>query len=264
MNLNKLTHHLILGIMTLAVGLAVWPCRADGQETREPLTRTEVVRLLENGVAPDRVGALAKQYGISFQVTEENESLLRAAGANDELIGMLKALAPSEKAPAAAPAAPAPQPAKVEPPKPAEPVEPPKFILREGTEVKLKFAQDLNSKTAREGDPVKFIVADDIWVGDKLVVRSGASARGEVSHVQSASLIGKSGELSVRLSYVKVADGRVLLRGSRVKEQQGSTGTLGVLLAPLGLLKPGKQIEVKEGTSLTAYVDEDVSLPAAP
>ncbi len=260
MNLNKSTHHLILGIMTLAVGLALWPCRAGGQETREPLTRTEVVRLLENGVAPDRVGALAKQYGISFQVTEENESLLRAAGANDELIGMLKALAPSEKVSAPTPVV---QPPKVEPPKPAEPAESRKFILREGTEVQLKFAQDLDSKTAREGDAVKFVVADDIWVGDKLVVRSGASARGEVSHVQAASLIGKSGELSVRLSYVKVADGRILLRGSRVKEQQGSTGTLGVLLAPLGLLKPGKQIEVKEGTRLTAYVDEEISLPEA-
>ena len=41
----------------------------------------EVIRLLENGVSPDRVGALAKQYGIAFQVNEDAEKQLRGAGA---------------------------------------------------------------------------------------------------------------------------------------------------------------------------------------
>ena len=65
---------------------------------------------------------------------------------------------------------------------------------------------------------------------------------------------------------MKAGDKRVRLRGTKGKEGQGKTGTavtLTVLFGPLGLLKHGKQVEVKEGSPLTAYVDEDVSLPAA-
>jgi hypothetical protein len=244
-------------LLILVAYAATWPLCARAQETREPLTKTEVIRLLENGVTPDRVGALAKQYGIAFQVTEDAEKEIRAAGANDELIGMLKALAPTALPPPAPPSAA--KPAKEEPAKPAEPK---KYLLRDGTEVKLKFAQNLSSKNAMEGDSVNFVLADDIWAGDTLVVRSGATAIGEVSHVQRAGFLGKTAELNVRLNYLKAGATRVRLRGTKGKETEGSTGTLGILLAPLGLLMPGKQIEVKEGTRLSAYVDEDVRLPA--
>jgi hypothetical protein len=251
-----------LALLTVLLCATAWPPRARAQETREPLTKTEVIRLLENGVSVERVGALAKQYGIAFQMKEDTEREIRSAGGNDELIGMLKALAPSE--PPVAPAPPSPvKAAKEEPAKTAVTVDALKLLLIEGTEVKLKFAEDLSSKTAVEGDPVSFVLAQDIRVGDAVVVRSGVSAVGEVSHVQQAGFMGRPGELNVRLKYIRAGETRILLRGSKVKDVEGKTGTLGVLLAPLGLLKPGKHVEVKEGTRLTAYVDEDVRLPAA-
>ncbi len=257
MNHKRTTLQLFLGMMMLVLTAAVWP--AQGQEAREPLTKPEVTRLLQNGVTPDRVGALAKQYGIAFQMTEDAEKEFRGAGANDELIGMLKALSPVAPTPAAA----QPQPAAA-PAKPAE--EAGTAVLKEGTEVKLKFAQDLSSKTATEGDPVNFTDDQDVLAGNTVVVRSGSSAVGEVTRAEKAGHMGKAGQLSVRLNYMKAGDKRVRLRGTKGKEGEGKTGTavtLTVLFGPLGLLKHGKQVEVKEGSPLTAYVDEDISLPAA-
>ncbi len=254
------TFPVFLVVMIFVVGAAVWPCFARAQETREPLTKPEVVRLLENGVSADRVGALAKQYGIAFQMSDDAEKEFRGAGANDELIGMLKALSPvAAPQPAAAP------PPKVETPKPAENTGANMVVLKEGTEVKLKFAQDLSSKTATEGDPVNFTVDQDVAADTTVVVRSGASAVGEVTRAEKAGHMGKAGQLSVRLNYMKAGDKRVRLRGTKGKEGEGKTGTavtLTVLFGPLGLLKHGKQVEVKEGSPLTGYVDEDVSLPA--
>src|SRR5438105_11791007 len=40
------------------------------------------------------------------------------------------------------------------------------FVLKEGTEVSLKFAQDVSSKTAAEDDRVNFELAEDLKVGD--------------------------------------------------------------------------------------------------
>jgi len=144
---------------------------------------------------------------------------------------------------------------------------PPSLItLKEGTDVKLKFAEALSSKTASEGDPVNLVLDEDLKVGDVLVAKEGCKAVGEVTNAKKAGLMGKGGELNMRLSYLKVGDNRVRLRGSKGKEGESKQGTaiaLTVLFGPVGLLKHGKEIIVKQGTPLAAYVDQDINLPAA-
>ena len=44
-----------------------------------------------------------------------------------------------------------------------------KLVLKEGSEVKLKFAENLSSKTATEGDPVNLILDEDIKIGTTLL-----------------------------------------------------------------------------------------------
>ncbi len=136
--------------------------------------------------------------------------------------------------------------------------------LKEGTEVKLKFADDLSSKTASEGDPVNLILDEDIKIGDVVVAKAGCKAVGSVTNAKKAGMMGKAGELNMRLEHLTVGDDRVKLRGSKGKEGQGKEGTavaLTVLFGPIGLIKHGKNVDVKAGTPLTAYVDTDIPLP---
>lgn len=140
---------------------------------------------------------------------------------------------------------------------------PDKVILKEGTDVKLKFAQELSSKTASEGDPVNFILAEDLTVGNIVVAREGAKGVGTVTTAKKAGMMGKGGELNVRLEYLKVGDTKVRLRGTKNKAGDDKTGTavaLTVLFGPIGLIKHGKDIVVKEGTPLAAFVDDDARL----
>ena len=143
------------------------------------------------------------------------------------------------------------------------PSAPERITLKEGTQVPLKFAQALSSKTAAEGDPVNFLLAEDLKVGNFIVAKAGTTALGTVSHAKKAGMMGKAGELNVRLEYLKCGDTRVRLRGSQGKEGEGKEGTavtLTVLFGPVGLIKHGKNVEVKEGTALAAYVDQDAML----
>ena len=101
-----------------------------------------------------------------------------------------------------------------------------KLVLSEGTDVPLTFDQDLSSKTAAEGDAVEFVLAEDLKVGEH----------------------------------------KVHLRGSKGKEGASGTGAavaLTVLFGPIGLIKHGKNIEIKKGTALKVYVSDDTSLPPA-
>lgn len=146
----------------------------------------------------------------------------------------------------------------------AQVAEPAKLVLKEGTDVKLKFAQDLSSKTAAEDDPVNLVLDEDLKVGDVVVAKVGAKALGTVTHVKKAGMMGKAGELNMRLEYVLVEDSRMKIRGTKGKEGQGKEGTavaLTVLFGPLGLMKHGKNVDIKEGTPLTAYVGQDFTVP---
>ena len=136
-------------------------------------------------------------------------------------------------------------------------------VLKEGEEVNLKFSQPLSSKTAATDDAVEFVLADDLKVGDTVVAKAGAKAVGSVTNSHKAGMMGKGGELNVRLEYLKTDAGRIRLRGSRGREGEGKVGTavaLTVLFGPIGLIKKGKEIEVKEGTPLKVYVAEDFTV----
>jgi len=144
---------------------------------------------------------------------------------------------------------------------------PGKVTLAEGSDVALKFAQDLSSKTANEGDPVELVLDQDLIVNNVVVARAGCKAVGEVTHAKKAGMMGKGGELNIRLDYLKSGDARILLRGSKGREGDDKTGTavaLTVLFGPIGLIKHGKDIDIKQGTPLKAYVAQDIALPAAP
>jgi hypothetical protein len=139
------------------------------------------------------------------------------------------------------------------------------LMLREGTEVKLKFAEAISSKTAALDDPVTLILDEDLKVGDVVVAKSGSKALAIVTNVKKAGMMGKGGELNIRLESLRSGDAKIHVRGVKSREGQdklGATVALTVLFGPIGLIKHGKNIEIKEGTPLTAFVADDIALPS--
>jgi len=141
-----------------------------------------------------------------------------------------------------------------------------KLVLKEGSDVQLKFAQDVTSKTATEGDTVNLVLDQDLKLGDVVVAKAGAKAVGTISHSKKAGMMGRAGELNMRLEYLLLEDGRLKLRGSKGREGEGKEGAavaLTVLFGPIGLIKHGKNVEIKQGTPLTVYTDENYTVPTA-
>ena len=168
------------------------------------------------------------------------------------------------------PAAPQPAPVAASPAPQTVPPEPRVLLLKESAEVKLKFAQKLSSRSAVIGDPVELVLDEDLKVGDAVVARKGARARGTV-------MLGKESEkkrsgahqLAIRLEYLKAGDTRVKLRGERAAQGKTNKGaavglTLAFGLSGLLFALSQKRFEIQEGTPLTCYVAEDVELKAAP
>ena len=99
------------------------------------------------------------------------------------------------------------------------------------------------------------------------MARSGCKAIGEVTNAKKSGMMGKAGELNLRLNYLKVGDNKVHLRGTKGKEGESGTTSavvLTVLFGPIGLIKHGKNVDIKQGTALKAFVADDILLPVAP
>jgi hypothetical protein len=137
-------------------------------------------------------------------------------------------------------------------------------LLKQGTQIKLKLHDKITSKTAVQGDLVNLILDQDLQVGEITVARAGSVAVGTISHASKAGMLGRPGDLGLRLAYLKADDSSVRLRSAKGKQGKGKEGTavaLTVLFAPFGLIKHGHNAEFKEATALGGYVDQDTELP---
>jgi hypothetical protein len=138
----------------------------------------------------------------------------------------------------------------------------------EGTEFSVVTTEVISSKTATEGDKISLKVDENVVVNGVTVIARGTAVRGVVSSVERAGRMGKGGKLSLRVESAMAVDGqRVPLRASKAKsgdDKMGSTVALTVLFGPIGLLKKGKDASYPEGTRITVYTDQALSVAAAP
>jgi hypothetical protein len=121
----------------------------------------------------------------------------------------------------------------------------PAALLREGTEVSLKLAQDVNSRAAKPNEPIELAVAEDLKVGDVTVAKAGSRALGTVIHAKKPDFWGEAGEVNIRITFLKAGAAKVPLRGAAAE-----VGTRYVVIR-------GSQAILKTGTRLKAYVAED-------
>jgi len=237
-------------------------------QTQKPLTNAEIVAMTKQGFEATLIIKDIESSSTSFDVSPQALIELKNAGVSQSVMEAMLA-AQAKKPSASAEAA---HGALASEGTPADPSDPSKHgcnansgcLLRDGEQVTLKFAAELSSKTAQVGDPVEFLLDEDLKVGETVVVPKGAHAVGTVSAAKHAGMLGKPGDLGVQLQHLVAGDNHIRLRGTKGKEGEGKTGTtvaLTVLFGPIGLIKHGKDVQLPAGTSLTAYVDQDIWLP---
>ncbi len=148
-----------------------------------------------------------------------------------------------------------------EPAKPAD-----ELTLPDGTEFTVTTTEEITSKTATEGDPLSFKVTEAVKVNGRVVIAEGALVKGVVASAKKAGMMGRGGNLGIRVESTMAVDGqKVKLRSSKGREGDDKTGTtvaLVVLFGPLGFLKHGKNAKIKSGTQIKVFTDEEKKIQA--
>jgi len=139
------------------------------------------------------------------------------------------------------------------------------IVIPEGTELAMRLEDALSSSVAKEGDRFTISLDDDVKLPDGTILRAGYRGVGEVVEARDNGMLGKNGKLNVRLLYMKVGDDRVRLRanrGAKGETRVGATVVTTLLFWPAAPFIKGKDVGMKKGTVMTAYVDQDVKLPS--
>lgn len=137
--------------------------------------------------------------------------------------------------------------------------------LKEGTEVKLKFAQTVSSHAARPGQAIEFAVDEPVVVEGVTVIGKGARSIGYVVDATSAGSVGKGGTMEIRMEAIRTRGRMVKIRGEDSRGEKRATGKVVGMTLLLGLsgflLAGGHEVKIPEGTPVTAYVAESVEFP---
>jgi hypothetical protein len=143
-------------------------------------------------------------------------------------------------------------------------------VVPDGTLVKLRLNEALNSGLNRVGQGVSLSVVDDVVVNDHVVIEAGSRATGVITVAEAKRRMGRGGKLDFIPEKLQLSDGRMV--GLRATQQgfngKGHGVTTGVVAAglaiafwpaaPLALLIKGKDIDIPAGSTFTTFTDAKI------
>lgn len=147
-----------------------------------------------------------------------------------------------------------------------------KLLVKDATPIKLKLKRGVYSQYAKIGDEVEYLVVEELVVDGKIIVPEGAIVKGKVVSAEHKRTMGRGGKIDISADSIKLFNSQSIPLRAFQKARGGGQGldmsgemlaaaalTLGVG-APFVLFKHGKDIEIRQGSSFTAYVNGDTLL----
>jgi hypothetical protein len=140
-------------------------------------------------------------------------------------------------------------------------------ILREGTPVILRLAEEVSSENKVAGSLVNFTVALDVEVDGYVVIAKDSLASGTVTWAESKCRVGTSGKVQLSVDATKAVDSRRVALRSNVaragENSETSSVAMGAICCPLFLLMKGDDAVYPIGTEVKAYVAQDMTFPVS-
>ena len=124
-------------------------------------------------------------------------------------------------------------------------------VLPANTEIVLKMNSELSSKEIREGHVFVASVAQDVMLGNMVVIRKGTPANGVVTWRTGKGAFGKSAKMTYSFHSLELEGQRVPVSGEFRQEGSGNTGAAVGAVAAAGviggLFVTGRSAVVEQG-----------------
>ncbi len=134
------------------------------------------------------------------------------------------------------------------------------------TPVIIRLEEPISSNKNKPGDHFRITVAEDVRIGDALVIPAGSPGEGEVIHAARSGAGGKAGELILAARFVRVGGNEIRLRsfalGVAGKDHSNDALASSFLIGPFAMFVKGGVITVPAATLGNAKTALEFQLPA--
>ncbi|MCS7241995.1 hypothetical protein [Candidatus Caldatribacterium sp.] len=143
-------------------------------------------------------------------------------------------------------------------------------LVPKGTLVKVALETDLNSEKNEAGDPVPYVVLEDVRIEGVLVIAKNTRGEGRITRVRRRGAFGRPGRIEIDFGTVEAVDGtRVpLTMGERaIQENKAMAYAVGASIAGLAIFGPvgavagvfvqGEPAKVEKGKEFYLEVAKD-------
>lgn len=136
--------------------------------------------------------------------------------------------------------------------------------IYEGTVVRVRLNETLDSRTAAMGELVSLEVVDPIQVDGTTLIEAGAKVTGKITESVKNKNLGRKGKLDFTIDFAKAIDGQNVPLSSNIK-QGGKDAVVGVVAAaaivnPLALFIKGKAAVINKGAEFNCYVSRSIDI----
>lgn len=255
-SIENLTHRcggLAIGVALLIAGVAptatAQAARPSATAANQASANDDLVRLVQAHIDDSIIIDVIEKAGGRYDASVEAIVRLKSLGASDRVISVLRGIGSGTAVRTTSPTT------RVRTDEPSD------VVIPDGTEVRLQLVERVSSATARVGEKIRLEVAEDVKVGDRIVIAQGAPASGTVTVAEPRKSFGRRGKLDFTIDSVKTVDDQpVRLRVTKRAEggeRYLATGVVTYFTLVGGVFVKGKDVEVDTGTQYVIYIDGD-------
>ncbi len=140
-----------------------------------------------------------------------------------------------------------------------------KAILKGGTFIPVRLAQNINGNINSQGETIFFEVLENIKVNGLIVVDKGTFVKGKITNAESRKSLGKAGKLSLEARNLNAVDGSLIEvvrepMSSEGRKRTGATVAHVIMWGPLGLFAKGRAARVMLDTEYDIEVRSDIEI----
>ena len=139
-------------------------------------------------------------------------------------------------------------------------------MIPDGTRIRVRLEENLNSATAELGETVDFAVTQEVRIGDAIAIANGARATGSIIRREGRRMFTRGGELDFTIERVQMVDGNWLnVRYHPMKNEGRNGAAVGILTAGIAAVffKPGHDAEIIKGRTYEVFADESTYVATA-
>jgi hypothetical protein len=129
-----------------------------------------------------------------------------------------------------------------------------KVVLPEGTIVKMRLIENVDTRLAKTGDLIRFEVLEDVRVKKKVVIEKGSIAYGRLSETNHSKILSnRSSSLSLTIEYVRAVDDNNVKLDYAASQNQATRK---------GLFKSvvHREITITKGEEFEPFVSQDTKI----